>query len=154
MKKVLNVCEGISGAATVAVVVLTMLQAVMRSFFGKGLSWTNEALFMSQIMLVYLIIPVLFYEKENICVDVFVNWLPKKIHRIIWLLTEVISLVFCVIFFVSITLFLRQTWSNATAIMRIPNYIYYGSIWLGMLLSNICIVISIIKSIFEKKEEQ
>lgn len=154
MKKVLNVCEGISGAATVAVVVLTMLQAVMRSFFGKGLSWTNEALFMSQIMLVYLIIPVLFYEKENICVDVFVNWLPKKVHRIIWLLTEVISLVFCVIFFVSITLFLRQTWSNATAIMRIPNYIYYGSIWLGMLLSNICIVISIIKSIFEKKEEQ
>lgn len=154
MKKVLNVCEGISGAATVAVVVLTMLQAVMRSFFGKGLSWTNEALFMSQIMLVYLIIPVLFYEKENICVDVFVNLLPKKVRRIIWLLTEVISLVFCVIFFVSITLFLRQTWSNATAIMRIPNYIYYGSIWLGMLLSNICIVISIIKSIFEKKEER
>lgn len=154
MKKVLNVCEGISGVATIAVVVLTMLQAVMRSFFGKGLSWTNEALFMSQIMLVYLIIPVLFYEKENICVDVFVNLLPKKVHRIIWLLTEVISLVFCVIFFISITLFLRQTWSNATAIMRIPNYIYYGSIWLGMLLSNICIVISIIKSIFEKKEER
>lgn len=154
MKKVLNVCEAISGAATVAVVVLTMLQAIMRSFFGKGLSWTNEALFMSQIMLVYLIIPVLFYERENICVDVFVDLLPQKVHRAIWILTEGIGLVFCIIFFVSTTLFLRQTWSNATAIMCIPNYIYYGSIWLGMLLSNICIVISIIKSIFEEKEER
>ena len=154
MKKILKACEAISGIGTAAVVVLTMLQAVMRSFFGTGLSWTNEALFMSQIMLVYLIIPVLFYEKENIRVDVFVNLLPPKASRILWIIAEVISLIFCVVFFVSITLVLKKTWSNATAIMRIPNYLFYGSIWIGMLLSNICILLNIIKTIFEKREER
>ena len=154
MKKALLGFEAISGVALAAVVILTMLQAVLRSFFNTGLSWTNESLFLSQIALVYLIVPVLFAERENIRVDVFVHLLPKKTWNLCWIVIETICLVFTVIFFVSITQFLQKTWNNTTAIMGIPNYIFYGAIWIGMLASNVCLVINIILSILGKKEAE
>ena len=152
MKKSPYICEFVSSIGIVAVVILTMLQAVMRSFFNTGISWTNESLFMCQIILVYFIIPVLFCERENIRVDVFVHLLPKKLWNVCWIFVECISLVFCAIMFASITQFLQKTWNNATAIMEIPNWLYYGSIWVSMLLSIICIVFNITLSIFSKKE--
>lgn len=152
MKKVLVGCEVLSCVALAMVVLLTMLQAVLRSLFNTGLSWTNETLYMSQIMLVYLAVPVLFAERENVRVDVFFHLLPRKLWNIGWIIVELICLVFGIIFFASITQFLQKTWGNATAIMMIPNYIYYGSIWVGILVSNICVVINLVQSVRGKKE--
>lgn len=152
MKKILTGCEIVSCIALVMVVLLTMLQAVLRSFFSIGLSWTNELLYMNQIVLVYLMVPVLFAERENVRVDVFFHLLPKKFWNVGWIVVEMICLIFGIAFFFSITQFLQKTWNNATAIMMIPNYLYYGAIWIGFLVSNICIVINIVQSFLGKKE--
>lgn len=152
MKKVLFGCEIGCCLALGMIILLIMLQAILRSSFSTGLSWTNEALFMSQIVTVYLIVPVLFAERENVRVDVFFHLLPKKLWNAGWIVTELICLAFSGIFFISITQFLMKTWHNATAIMKVPNGLFYGAIWIGMLLSIICIAINLVQSVQGKKE--
>lgn len=152
MKKILVGCEIVSSVALALIVLLTMLQAVLRSFFSTGLSWTNEALFLSQIAMVYLILPVLFAERENVRVDVFFHLLPQKLWNAGWIVVEFICLAFGTIFFISITLFLQKTWNNATAIMMIPNFLFYGPIWVGTLASVICVAINLVQSFRGKKE--
>lgn len=150
MKKLLKLFELFSCISLFAIVALTMLQAILRSFFSIGLNWTNELLYFSQICLVYLIVPVLFGYRENIRVDAFTNLLPKRGKKWASVLVELISLSFGVVFFISITQFLQKTIHNSTAIMQIPNYIYYGPLWLGMFVANITMILNIIVDLKEK----
>lgn len=152
MKKVLNASEILSIIGLIAILILTLLQAVMRSFFSRGLPWTNEVLAMAHIVAVYMILPVLFYDRENVCVDVFFHLLPKKLWNTGWIVIELICLAFGIAFFGSISLFLYKTWTNTQAITRIPNYIFYGGIWVGMLCSDVCLIMNIVDSIRGKKE--
>ena len=152
MKKVLIGSEVLSCIGLVAIVCLTLYQAVLRSFFSIGMPWTNEVLAMAHIVAVYMIVPVLFAERENVRVDVLFHLLPKKLWNFGWIVIEIICLAFGIIFFISITLFLKKTWTNIQAITKIPNYVFYGAIWLGMLLSDVCLVLNIIDSLRGKKE--
>lgn len=151
MKKIIFVFECLSCVALAAILALMMFQSILRSFFNTGMSWTNEMLYFSHILLIYCIVPVLFAENENIRVDVFFNKLPQRFKKWGWIVLESISLVFGIIFFASITQFIQQTWNNSTAIMNIPNYVFYGPIWFGMLFSVISIFLNLIRTMTEKR---
>ena len=88
---VLNISTVI-GLAIISI--LMTLQIIMRYVFNNPLQWTDEISRMSMVWMTFLGSVIAFREKEHICVDLITNLFPRRLNRIVTLMTELICIGF------------------------------------------------------------
>jgi TRAP-type C4-dicarboxylate transport system permease small subunit len=107
----------------------------MRNFFNNGSVVIEELARFSLVSLVFLMIPVLIIDKQHIIVDLITSRLSKKFRRIFEMASHVLSLLMAIFLILSVNQVISKNWSVKTPAIRMPNYILYIPIAIGILFT-------------------
>jgi len=117
-----------------SLVILTICQIVLRSFFSVPLTGAEEMARYFLICIVFLGIPVTSRYGEHVQMTEIYSMLPKTVQRIINILTNISTCVIFGIFFWSALIALQQTYLNKTTNLGIPYIIFLAPTIIGLLL--------------------
>lgn len=111
---------------------LVFLQVILRELFSIGIQWAYELSCFMQITMVWLGMPILLMKDSNIQITMIYDKSPAKIKRLLDFLKYLI-LVCCAGFLAwGYVLYVQNLGIMKSAVLRLPNYIFYGSMILGI----------------------
>ena len=146
--------ENVVGIATLAMVLVIFINVVLRNFFSTSLPWGNEVSSYLNVLAVYIAVGAGFKYGTHVGVSVVVdNVFPKKWRKGIDVITEVFVLIFCgmgVVFAIRMAM-LQMHMGQVSAVLRMPLWIIYGIIMVGMILSCIRVIMNIVRIIKDDK---
>lgn len=112
------------------------------------MSWGNEVSSYLNVLAVYIAVGAGFKYGSHVGVSVFVDYvIPKKMRKGVSVLSEILVLIFCgmgMIFAIRMAM-LQMHMGQVSAVLRMPLWIIYGIIMLGMLLSCIRVIMNIVR---------
>ena len=132
IKKTSRILETVSLIFLILLFGCVLTQIIMRNFFNSGSVIIEELARYSLVSLVFLMIPVLIVDKQHIIVDLVTSRLPKKLQWIFELLGEGCLFLMALFLLLSVNQVLSKNWSVKTPAMRMPNYIMYIPIVIGI----------------------
>ena len=109
-----------------------MIQIIMRNFFNSGSVVLEELARFSLVSLVFLMTPVLIITRGHIIVDIITSRLTDSRARIVEIFVQALTLGLAVFLLLSVRQVMDMNWSVRTPAMRMPNYIMYIPIVLGL----------------------
>lgn len=146
------------GYATIIMVAIMFVNVVLRNFFHSGLVWGNEISSYLNILAVYISVSAGFKYGSHVGISVVVDYVvPKFLRRGTAVLTNLISMSFCVLMIVmgSRMILAQMATGQSSPVLHVPLWVIYAFLTFGMFLSSIrllMIVIRIILNIDDKKE--
>ncbi len=132
------------GISLWAMCILVFYQVIMREVFGVGISWVYEVSCFFQVTMVWLGVPILLYHNDNIRITALYAKLPEKAQKVLNVMYYLIYIICFVMICYGYYEYIQALGTVASAVLRIPNYIFYGSFIFG-------IVISVLVLIFKAK---
>lgn len=127
------------------------LQVIMRHVFSSSLSWSEELACYLFVWLIFLATSYAIREGKHMRVDVLINALPQKIGLFISLLQNVLFFAFTIMLvwygFKVVSTFVL-TGQRAPGI-GVPAWLLYFSLPIGMLMSSVRLIQSLIHTIKE-----
>ncbi len=135
IKKSSKVLETASLLFLILLFACVLTQIIMRNFFNSGSVVLEELARFSLVSLVFLMIPVLIVDKQHIMVDLVTSRLPKKLKRVFEIVCEGLALFMSFFLLFSVNQVISKNWSVRTPAMRMPNFIMYIPIVLGITLT-------------------
>jgi TRAP-type C4-dicarboxylate transport system, small permease component len=148
---VLDIVErNLIGYATILMVAVMFVNVVLRNFFHSGLVWGNEASSYLNMFAVYIAVSAGFKYGSHVGISVVVDYLvPKKLRKGTAVLTNLISLSFCIfLVFIGFKMVMAQMMTRqASPVMHFPLWVVYAFLTVGMLLSSVRLIMEIIKII-------
>lgn len=81
-EKICKLCDYIAYAGICITMVITVIEFVFRSF-GKPMAGTYDIIGLIQVILVCFAIPYCTFQKGHIRVDMFMEFLPKRVQTVI-----------------------------------------------------------------------
>ena len=146
--------ENIVGIATLLMVLIIFINVVLRNFASTSLSWGNEASSYLNIIAVYLAVGAGFKFGDHVGVSVFVDYVfPKKWRKGLDVITELVNLAFCgmcVVFAIRMMM-LQAQMGQVSAVLRMPLWIIYGVIMVGMIFACVRIIMNIVRIVKNDK---
>jgi C4-dicarboxylate transporter DctQ subunit len=130
-----DVYQKLSVAFLAALCLSVFAQIILRNVFSAGSVVLEELARFSLVSLVFLMIPSLTINKQQIIVDFVVNKLPGAARRIVEVLAQLLSIASSVFLIFAIALIMERNWSIRTPAMRMPNYLFYLPVALGIALN-------------------
>ncbi len=131
-----KVTKGYQAVAVVFLLVLFLsvfIQIIMRNVFHAGSIQLEELARVSLVSLVFLMIPVLTYEKKHIIVDIVLLYLPKQAKKWVGVVTQLLVMCFGLYVLWAIATIMERNWSVRTPALNMPNIVFYIPITLGVL---------------------
>ena len=147
IKKASKALENISLLFLILLFACVLVQIIMRNFFNSGSVVLEELARFSLVSLVFLMIPVLIIDKQHIIVDLLTSRLPKTAKRVFEIIIEGTSLLMSFFLLFSVNQVISKNWSVRTPAMRMPNFIMYIPIVLGITFSALASLLFLIKLI-------
>jgi TRAP-type transport system small permease protein len=139
MKKILKISgqimEDLSIVLLVILFVSVFAQIIMRNFFSTGSVILEELARLCLVSLVFMMIPVLFIDKQHIIVDILIARVSIKFRRIMELIVYFLSSALMVFLLVAISQVMERNWNVRTPAIRMPNIVFYIPIVLGLVCS-------------------
>jgi len=136
MKKILKISGQIMEDLSIVLLVILFLsvfvQIIMRNFFSTGSVILEELARLCLVSLVFMMIPVLFLDKQQIIVDILIARVSPKIRRVMELIVYFLSTALTVFLLVAISQVMERNWNVRTPAIRMPNIIFYIPIVLGL----------------------
>jgi TRAP-type C4-dicarboxylate transport system permease small subunit len=136
MKKILKISGQIMEDLSIVLLVILFLsvfaQIIMRNFFSTGSVILEELARLCLVSLVFMMIPVLFLDKQQIIVDILIARVSPKIRRVMELIVHFLSSALTVFLLVAISQVMKRNWNVRTPAIRMPNIIFYIPIVLGL----------------------
>ncbi len=136
MKKILKIAGQIMEDLSIVLLVILFLsvfaQIIMRNFFSTGSVILEELARLCLISLVFMMIPVLFLDKQQIIVDILIARVSPKIRRVMELIVYFLSSALTVFLLVAISQVMERNWNVRTPAIRMPNIVFYIPIVLGL----------------------
>ena len=149
MKRTLRVLSDVF--ENLSVVFLTTLclsvftQIVMRNFFSAGSVVLEEFARFSLVSLVFLMIPVLSLRNQHIIVDFVLNKLPAPTRRVFDLVIQIFCVVCSAFLIVAISNIMKRNYNVKTAALRMPNWLFYMPVALGLALNVVAAIDSFVR---------
>ena len=84
------------------------------------------------IALIFLVAPILYRERALFKIDLFVKRLPMTVQFGFRIFSIVVCIGFCIFFMISFTEFMRGSWDVPSPALRVPNLVFFGSIFIGI----------------------
>ncbi len=109
-----------------------MIQIVMRNFFSSGSVVIEELARFSLVSLVFLMTPVLVISRGHIIVDIITSRLSTSRARIVEIFVQAMTLGLAIFLLFSVRQVMDMNWSVRTPAMRMPNFIMYIPIVIGL----------------------
>lgn len=147
--------QNVVGWATIAMVAILFINVVLRNFFQSGLVWGNEISSYLNILAVYIVISAGFKYGSHVGISVVVDYLvPKKLRKGTAVLTNLISLTFCIfIIYMGARMSMIQIGTGqGSPVINFPLWVIFAFMTVGMLLSAIRLIMIIIKIIINDHE--
>ena len=152
MQKISKYLESLSMIFLVVLFASVLIQIIMRNFFNSGSVQVEELARFCLVSLVFLMGPVLVIDNQHIFVDLLLIRLPGKIRRYFEVMIQFCVLCFTVILLFSVRQVMIFNWSVKTPALRMPNYILYIPIVLGLVCMATGSVVYMIEAIRKKGE--
>ena len=142
----------------VFICLLVFIQIVFREVFNIGLQWVFEISCFLQVTMVWLGVPILLYRKTNIRISALYNVCPlilKKLLNIVYYLIYIACFLFMSLGYHN---YVKSLGIMQSPVVRIPNYIFFGSFFFGITMSILVLIIrardiiSVPQSVSEKNE--
>ena len=157
LDKGMDVVErNIVGYATLIMVIILFINVVLRNFFHSGLVWGNEISSYLNILAVYIAVSAGFKYGSHVGVSVVVDYVvPKKLRKPVSILTQLIILFFCgLVAYLAIRMSTAQFVSGQVSpVLKVPLWIIYGIVVLGMTMASIRVIMEIIKILYKGKPD-
>ncbi len=147
--------EIVGGIFLTATVLLVILNALSRKFFGISLSWAFEVATILFIWSTFIGASAAYKHNMHIGIDLLVKLTPKKLQKFVVPIVDLVMLIIVAyIFYLSIK-FIQGT-SKKTPVMNISSAWVSGSITVGFFLMTITAFKNLIRSfggIFKPSQE-
>jgi TRAP-type C4-dicarboxylate transport system permease small subunit len=130
-------CRAFERLAMVLLAVMTtfiVIQVLGRNVLNVGLPWAEELARYAGLGVVYLTVPFLLLHDKHIKVELVQSRLAGLSARVLGVIDECLTLVFCALFLWGGWLFLKRAAQFSTAALGIPNWLYYLPAAVGMVL--------------------
>lgn len=127
-------------ACLLMISLLIFLQIVVREVFSTGVTWLYELACFFQVTLVYLGIPILLENGENISITFLVEMMPKKMQTVLTVFHWIIYAFCTIILTISFILFMQGFWDIKSATLRMPNIMFFFSLFVGLIFNLLVIV--------------
>lgn len=144
--------QKLSVAFLAALCLSVFAQIILRNVFSAGSVVLEELARFSLVSLVFLMIPSLTVNRQQIIVDFVVNRLPAGARKTVEAFAQLLSAASSVFLIFAIALIMERNWSVRTPAMRMPNYLFYLPAALGIALNALAALDRMIGA-FAKKEE-
>ncbi|HPX29122.1 MAG TPA: TRAP transporter small permease [Sphaerochaeta sp.] len=133
LKKVSFFYQALAFIFLLALFTSVLIQIVMRNIFNAGSIHLEELARLSLVSMVFLMIPVLFFEGKHIIVDIVTTYLPKAFYRWLKAGTDFLVVLFGIYILNAIATIMERNWNVRTPALAIPNAVFYIPITLGIL---------------------
>jgi TRAP-type C4-dicarboxylate transport system permease small subunit len=130
--KTIKIFETISVCCLFGISIVIMSQILLRNLFSIGFPWADELSRLLHIALIFLVAPILYRERALFKIDLFVKRLPMKVQFGCRLFSIAVCIGFSIFFMISFTEFMRGSWDVPSPALRMPNLVFFGSIFLGI----------------------
>ena len=150
-----KVTKGYQAVAVVFLLVLFLsvfIQIIMRNVFHAGTIQLEELARVSLVSLVFLMIPVLTYEKRHIIVDIVLLYLPKQAKKWVSVVTQLLVMCFGIYVLWAIATIMERNWSVRTPALNMPNIVFYIPITLGILAMTVLSLLGVCSTLCGKEE--
>ncbi len=147
-----DVYQKLSVAFLTVLCLSVFAQIILRNVFSAGSVVLEELARFSLVSLVFLMIPSLTLNKQQIIVDFVMNRLPGGFRRAVEALGHLLSAASSVFLLLAIALIMERNWSIKTPAIRMPNYLFYLPVALGISL-NVLAALERMTDAFTKKGE-
>lgn len=150
-----KVTKGYQAVAVVFLLVLFLsvfIQIIMRNVFHTGSIQLEELARVSLVSLVFLMIPVLTYEKRHIIVDIVLLYLPKQAKKWVSVVTQLLVMCFGIYVLWAIATIMERNWSVRTPALNMPNIVFYIPITLGILAMTVLSLLGVCSTLCGKEE--
>ncbi|MDP2790252.1 MAG: TRAP transporter small permease [Rectinemataceae bacterium] len=151
LRVVSDVFENLSVVFLTTLCLSVFTQIIMRNFFSAGSVVLEEFARFSLVSLVFLMIPVLSLRNQHIIVDFLLNRLPAPVRRLFDLVIQVFCMACSVFLIIAISNIMKRNYNVKTAALRMPNWLFYMPVALGLALNVIAALDSFVR--FFKSEE-
>ena len=151
-RKVTRLYQWAAHAFLLLLFLSVFIQIIMRNIFNSGSIHLEELARLSLVSLVFLMIPVLSFEKKHIVVDIVLIYLPGAIKRRISAVVEVLVGLFGIYVLWAISTIMERNWSVRTPALALPNIVLYIPITLGILAMTILSFTGVWTILTAKKE--
>lgn len=148
-------CDLFQKASLVFLVTLCLsvfIQIILRNIFSAGSIILEELARYSLVSLVFLMVPSLTINRQQIIVDFVLNKLPSLARRMTEVLIQLLSAGCSIFIILAVALIMKRNWSIRTPAMRMPNYLFYLPASLGMAL-NVFSALDRLVEVCTRKEE-
>lgn len=124
MKTVIKHFEEVVGCVFLIVFVcLTILNVILRYFFGFILTWAEEIIVISFVWSVYIGVITAFRTNRHVAIDAVVRLLPSKVQRVIDVWVDVVVLILSLYMTYLGIVLCMNVGAKTTTVLRI-NYVY------------------------------
>jgi TRAP-type C4-dicarboxylate transport system permease small subunit len=144
--------QKLSVAFLAALCLSVFAQIILRNVFSAGSVVLEELARFSLVSLVFLMIPSLTVNRQQIIVDFVVNRLPAGARKTVEAFAQLLSAASSVFLIFAIALIMKRNWSVRTPAMRMPNYLFYLPAALGIALNALAALDRMIGA-FARKEQ-
>jgi TRAP-type transport system small permease protein len=136
MKKILKISGQIMEDISIVLLVILFLsvfaQIIMRNFFSSGSVILEELARLCLVSLVFMMIPILFLDKQQIIVDILIARVSPKIRKVMELIVYFLNSALTVFLLIAISQVMERNWNVRTPAIRMPNIVFYIPIVLGL----------------------
>ena len=117
--------------------VLVVGQVILRNLFDLGLPWADELARISNIALVFFVVPALMLHNRHIAIDLLYSALRPRGKAILRFLNYILITGFSAVFLFALYKFLLRAGKFSTPSMGLSNFVVYAPavIGIGMLLA-------------------
>ena len=126
-------------AALLAIcVVIVTAQVIMRYAVGSPLSWSEVLARMLFIWMMFLSVPIMFYDETYLSFDLLIDSLPRKIQNGLRVFIDVAICAFCIFNAYNAAMLILNTKPTIlTPNVQVPYVVMYASVLISMVLSSI-----------------
>ncbi|MBO5069958.1 MAG: TRAP transporter small permease [Roseburia sp.] len=128
------------------ILILMTLQIVMRYVFNNPLKWTDELSRMSMVWMTFLGSVVAFREKAHICVDLITSHFPRRLNRIVALMTDLICIGFLCVLIVMGIKYVQMNINTVSLVTGISK----GRTYMIIPISSAWMIIYIVRNMVER----
>ncbi|WP_367569213.1 TRAP transporter small permease [Lacrimispora sp.] len=149
LEKLNKVEEYVASSLLIMTSLLVFVQVILRYFANYSISWSEEIALMMIVWFIFLGSSIAVREKAHVNMDALPNILPPKGKLLLEMVSLIISVVFCgLITMAGVNMVIgAYDIGSASTSLKIPLYIPYASVPVGLLLMMIRYLIQL-KNLF------
>ena len=147
LKKLNSIEKYLGGVLFLFIVILAFMQVFLRYVLETSVAWTEESSLFLFVWFIYLGASACTAENKHVCVEMFVNALPKRPQLVLGIIMNLCWLAFCILIFytaMQVTIMNAQRGSSTMG-ANLPYAVGMAAVPVGMVLMALRVIQNMVK---------